>query len=351
MAGNSLRIEMKFKTLEWRDGTLYLLDQRALPTRMELVECHGVMDVFEGIRNLTVRGAPAIGVAAAYGMVLSVSDTSASLERVRAQLDEDARRLKSARPTAVNLAWAVDRMMAKTASAVVTDAAELKRQLEHEATTIHEEDAAMCRRIGENGAPLLVNGMNVLTHCNAGALATAGIGTALAVVYTAAAQGKSLHVYADETRPVLQGSRLTMWELMQQGVPCTLITDSTAATLFARGEIGAVIVGADRIARNGDVANKIGTYNLAVLAAHHGVPFYVAAPRSTFDERIADGLQIPIEERSPLEVTEIGQTRLAPVNSRVFSPAFDVTPNRLITAIISDEGVRPGGRGKEQARA
>lgn len=340
----SLRIEMRFKTLEWRDGVLFLLDQRALPSRAEMVECRAVMDVSEGIRNLTVRGAPAIGVAAAYGVVLSISDTSASLERVRAQLDEDARRLKSARPTAVNLAWAVDRMMAKASEAMATDAADLKRQLEREAIAIHDEDAAMCRRIGENGTHFLTNKMNVLTHCNAGALATAGIGTALAVVYTAVAQGKSLHVYVDETRPVLQGARLTMWELMQQGVACTLITDNTAATLFAHGEIGAVIVGADRIARNGDVANKIGTYNLAVLAAHHGVPFYVAAPRSTFDQRIADGSQIPIEERSPREVTEIGQTQLAPPNSRVFSPAFDVTPYRLITAIISDEGVRPGGR-------
>jgi methylthioribose-1-phosphate isomerase len=337
-------IQMKFKTLEWRVGVLYLLDQRALPTRIEMVPCHGVMDVYEGIRNLTVRGAPAIGVAAAYGVVLSISDRSASLERVRAQLDEDARRLKAARPTAVNLMWAVDRMKKAADSAVVRTAAELRDILEREAIVIDREDQEMCRKIGENGVRFFADDMNVLTHCNAGALATAGIGTALAPIYCAHAQGRRLHIYVDETRPVLQGARLTMWELMQQGVPCTLITDNTAATLFARGQIDAVIVGADRIAANGDVANKIGTYNLAVLAAHHGTPFYVAAPTSTFDNSIPSGEHIPIEERSSTEVTDIGNARLAPPNAKVFSPAFDVTPNQLITAIISNEGVKRGSR-------
>jgi len=337
-------IRMNFKTLEWRDGVLYLLDQRALPTRVEMVPCHGVMDVYEGIRNLTVRGAPAIGVAAAYGVVLSIGDRSASLERVRAQLDEDAGRLKAARPTAVNLMWAVDRMKKAADSAVVRTAAELRDILEREAIVIDREDQEMCRKIGENGVRFFADGMNVLTHCNAGGLATAGIGTALAPIYCAHAQGRRFHIYVDETRPVLQGARLTMWELMQQGVPCTLITDNTAATLFAKGQIDAVIVGADRIAVNGDVANKIGTYNVAVLAAHHGVPFYVAAPTSTFDPCIPSGEHIPIEERSSTEVTDIGNARLAPPNAKVFSPAFDVTPNQLITAIISDRGIRPGGR-------
>lgn len=340
----TIDIQMKFKTLEWRDGVLYLLDQRALPTRVEMLPCRGVMDVYEGIRNLTVRGAPAIGVAAAYGLALSISDASASLERVRAQLLDDANRLKAARPTAVNLMWAVDRMMRVADSAVVTTTGELRDILEREAMAIELEDQAMCRQIGANGVQFFRDGMNVLTHCNAGALATAGIGTALAPIYYAHAQRTKLHVYADETRPVLQGARLTMWELMQQEVPCTLITDNTAATLFAMGKIDAVIVGADRIAGNGDVANKIGTYNVAVLAAHHGVPFYVAAPSSTFDLNVPTGKQIPIEERSSAEVTDIGNARLAPPNAQVFSPAFDVTPNELITAIISDQGVTAGGR-------
>ncbi|MBI3871549.1 MAG: S-methyl-5-thioribose-1-phosphate isomerase [candidate division Zixibacteria bacterium] len=327
---------MKFRTLEWKSGALYLLDQRRLPNRVETVICRNPDQVSEAIRNLTVRGAPAIGVAAAYGMALAASDRSA--------LPDAGGVLKSSRPTAVNLAWAVDRMLTKSAELNGAAPADLRAALEREAIAIHNEDAEMCKRIGEFGAPLLANGMSVLTHCNAGALATAGIGTALGVIYTAAAQGKKLHVYAGETRPVLQGARLTMWELMQEGIPATLVTDSTVASLFAAGKIDAVIVGADRIARNGDVANKIGTYNIAVLAAHHGVPFYVAAPRSTFDDKIATGADIPIEERSATEVTEIGGQRLAPQNAVVYSPAFDVTPSQLITAISSDTGVELGGR-------
>lgn len=338
-------IKMNFKTLEWRDGTLYLLDQRALPNRVDMHPCRTALDVVESIRNLTVRGAPAIGVAAAYGVVLSINDTTVMLDRARFQLRFDAHRIRSARPTAVNLMWAVDRMMRMADSAVVTTSEELRRALEQKARAIHREDQEMCKSIGLIGAQFIREGMNILTHCNAGALATSGIGTALAPIYYAQAQGLKLHVYSDETRPVLQGARLTMWELMQQGVPCTLITDNTAATLFAKGKIDAVIVGADRIAANGDVANKIGTYNVAVLAAHHNVPFYVAAPTSTFDESISSGSQIPIEERSSQEVTQVGSARLAPSRAKVFSPAFDVTPNELITAIISDQGVRKGGRG------
>jgi methylthioribose-1-phosphate isomerase len=330
---------MNFKTLEWRDHSLHLLDQRALPSRVSTIVCRSVADVAEGIRNLTVRGAPAIGVAAAYGMALAVDDRAFASALAKA-----GEVLKTARPTAVNLAWAVDRMLRVAEESTPLEIRVLHDILEREAVAIHEEDAAMCRKIGEHGAALLSDGMTVLTHCNAGALATAGIGTALGIIYTARDQGKRLPVFVDETRPVLQGARLTMWELMQEGIDATLITDNTAASLFAAEKIDAVIVGADRIARNGDVANKIGTYNLAVLAAHHGVPFYVAAPQSTFDPNIATGADIPIEERAALEVTEIGGKEIAPVGSRVFSPAFDVTPGELITAIISDRGIRRGGR-------
>ncbi|HUU46508.1 MAG TPA: S-methyl-5-thioribose-1-phosphate isomerase [Acidobacteriota bacterium] len=335
---------MKFKTMEWKKGALRLLDQRRLPSEVTTVVCRTPEAVAEAIRTLTVRGAPAIGVAAAYGLVLAVDSASAP-NKARARLDQAAELIRSARPTAVNLGWAVDRMTGIAAVYRDVNAADLRMHLEREAVTIHQEDEAMCRRIGENGAALLADGMNILTHCNAGALATAGIGTALGIIYTAHAQGKKLHVYSDETRPVLQGARLTLWELMQQGIDTTLITDNTAASLFAAGKIDAVIVGADRIAANGDVANKIGTYNVAILAAHHGVPFYVAAPRSTFDDRVATGADIPIEERAPEEVTNIGFTSLAPSDTNVFSPAFDVTPHRLITAIISDTGIQPGGRG------
>ncbi len=335
---------MNFKTLEWRDQSLHLLDQRALPSRVRTVVCRTVAEVAEGIRNLTVRGAPAIGVAAAYGMALAPRGSSTVGGDVTSDLAHAAEILKSTRPTAVNLAWAVDRMLRLAQESTPLEIRVLRDILEREAAAIHTEDAAMCRKIGEHGAALLSEGMTVLTHCNAGALATAGIGTALGIIYTAKEQGKRLHVFVDETRPVLQGARLTMWELMQEGIDATLITDNTAASLFGAGKIDAVVVGADRIARNGDVANKIGTYNLAVLAAYHKVPFYVAAPQSTFDAGIASGAEIPIEERSATEVVEIGGVRIAPVGSRVFSPAFDVTPSEFVTAIVSDSGIRPGGR-------
>ena len=336
-------IELTFKTLEWKSGALHLLDQRALPAGITTVMCTSSDDVAVAIRNMTVRGAPAIGVAAAYGMVLSLKPSVGDFDTAKTHLRDAATLLKRARPTAVNLAWAVDRMMAIVANAG-NDFGSLRKRLEEEAVSIHEDDAAMCMRIGAHGAGLLEDGMTVLTHCNAGALATAGIGTALGVIYTAQAQGKSINVIADETRPVLQGARLTAWELMRQGIDVTLITDNTAASMFAAGRIDAVIVGADRIARNGDVANKIGTYAVAVLAKHHGVPFYVAAPQSTFDTSIATGAEIPIEERSATEVTEIGTAQLAPEHANVFSPAFDVTPNELITAIITDTGVIEGKR-------
>ncbi len=335
---------MNFRTVEWREGCLHLLDQRALPLRVETVTCQSADDVAVAIHNLTVRGAPAIGVAAAYGMALALRTAGDSFSACMIALQSAADVLKASRPTAVNLAWAIDRMLKIAGDAGYETRDKLQIQLENEAIAIHDEDAAMCQKIGEHGAALLADGMTILTHCNAGALATAGIGTALGVITSAHAQGKRIRVFVDETRPVLQGARLTMWELMQSGIDATLITDNTAATLFASGQIDAVITGADRIARNGDVANKIGTLNVAILAAHYGVPFYVAAPQSTFDRNIATGAEINIEERSPTEVTEIGGRQIAPAGAKVFSPAFDVTPHQLITGIISDAGVCPGGR-------
>ncbi len=335
---------MKFKTLEWKDGALHMLDQRLLPNTVENVVLHTFEEVAESIKNLTVRGAPAIGVAAAYGMALAANRPKLTEEDFQSEMERAGSVLRSARPTAVNLAWAVNRMLDVMEINSEKPLPEMRSLAVQEAIRIHREDALMCSKIGVNGAELLSDGMTILTHCNAGALATAGMGTALAVIYAAAAQGKKLRVYADETRPVLQGARLTMWELMQEGIDATLITDNTAASVFAAGKIDAVIVGADRIAANGDVANKIGTYNVAVLAAHHGVPFYVAAPRSTFDMSLSDGSRIPIEERSGDEVVQIGEKRLAPESAKTYTPAFDVTPIQLITAIISDEGVMPGGR-------
>jgi methylthioribose-1-phosphate isomerase len=336
---------MNFKTLEWKDGALHMLDQRLLPNKVENVVMHTFEDVSESIKNLTVRGAPAIGVAAAYGMALAANRPELTEENFSSEMERAGAVLRASRPTAINLAWAVNRMLDVMEENGEKPLPEMREVAVREAIRIHREDAFMCSKIGVNGASLLSDGMTILTHCNAGALATAGMGTALAVIYAASAQGKKLRVYADETRPVLQGARLTMWELMQEGIDATLITDNTAASLFAAGKIDAVIVGADRIAANGDVANKIGTYNVAVLAAHHGVPFYVAAPRSTFDMSLSDGSKIPIEERSSEEVVQVGEQRLAPESAKVCAPAFDVTPIQLITAIISDEGVMAGGRG------
>ncbi len=335
---------MKFKTLDWIDGALHMMDQRLLPNKVENVVLHTFEEVSESIKNLTVRGAPAIGVAAAYGMALAANRPELTEEDFSNEMERAAALLRASRPTAVNLAWAVNRMLDVMEENGEKTLPEMRQLAVQEAMKIHREDALMCSKIGTNGANLLSDGMTILTHCNAGALATAGMGTALAVIYAAAAQGKKLKVYADETRPILQGARLTMWELMQEGIDATLITDNTAASVFAAGKIDAVVVGADRIAANGDVANKIGTYNVAVLAAYHGVPFYVAAPRSTFDMSLSDGSRIPIEERSPDEVVQIGGQRIAPEGAKTHTPAFDVTPVQLITAIISDEGVQPGGR-------
>jgi methylthioribose-1-phosphate isomerase len=327
-----------FRTLEWTGDALLLLDQRVLPgkeTVLRLTEAEGVS---EAIRAMVVRGAPAIGVAAAFGLVLAVRSAGGEGRPWRKAFRDAAERLGATRPTAVNLFWAIERMR-KAAGALPDDPREAGRLLEAEAVAICEEDLEANRRMGEHGAELLSSGSSVLTHCNAGALATTGYGTALGVIRAAVTAGKKIHVYADETRPFLQGARLTAWELLKDGIPCTLITDNTAAKLMADGEIRAAIVGADRIARNGDVANKIGTYGVAVLCRAHKIPFYVAAPCSTIDPNVRSGKEIPIEERCVEEVTHLAGNRIAPEGVAVRNPSFDVTPARYISAIVTEKGI------------
>ncbi len=317
-----------------------LIDQTLLPATLVSVRCTSLDDVVRAIRTMQVRGAPAIGVTAAYGMALAAqlsrADAAASLldELRRAKVALDA-----ARPTAINLAWATQRMLqvAERASALPID--QLRERLLGEAEAIRDEDEAMCRAIGQHGAALLTEHRNILTHCNAGGLATAAYGTALAPIRTAHERGQLLHVFVDETRPFLQGARLTAWELQAAGIPLTLITDSMAGHFMQQGAVDCIIVGADRIAANGDVANKIGTYTLAVLAHAHQIPFYVAAPTSTIDLATPDGSQIPIEQRAPEEVTHLGGVAIAPVGVSAAHPAFDVTPQQLVTAIITERGV------------
>ena len=335
--------EMKFKTLEWRGGCLRILDQTKLPLDIEYLECKNLEQAAKAIKDLNVRGAPAIGIAAAFGVVLGMQNRNyKSWKEYEDRLNEVVSVLGSTRPTAVNLFWALDRMRKKVQDHKEKSFEELNQLLLKEAILTHEEDKIMCLRIGEHGASLLEDGYTVLTHCNAGALATGGIGTALGIIYTARDQGKRIKVFADETRPVLQGARLTVWELQQEGVDVTLICDNTAAFLMKTKKIDCVIVGADRVAKNGDVANKIGTYNVAVLAKAHHIPFYVAAPSSSFDSAIESGEKIKIEERSKDEVTSWFGKRIAPVNTSVWSPAFDVTSAELITAYITEEGIKQG---------
>ena len=328
----------RVQSLVWRDGALHLIDQRRLPLAFETVVCRTAPEVAEAIRTMVVRGAPAIGAAAAYGMVLGARELAGRGAQVRAGLQEVASLLKAARPTAVNLFWAVDRMLSVLERWPQLSDEELVDKLEAEASAIADEDARTCRAIGAHGAELLEPG-GVLTHCNTGALATVDYGTALGVIRAAHAAGKQIHVYATETRPFLQGARLTTWELLQEGIPVTLITDNMAAYVMAQGLVKSVIVGADRITANGDVVNKIGTYGLAVLAKEHGIPFYVAAPVSTLDLTLEHGWQVPIEERDPQEVTHVLGRRIAPEGVSVINPAFDVTPNRYVTAIITEYGV------------
>jgi len=330
---------MSVQAITWsRTGAVRIIDQRALPEALVHREVESVGAMAEAIRSLQVRGAPLIGIAAAMGLVAELRGSRAGprdtfLERLAAAVTL----LGGTRPTAVNLRWALQRM-GGVAQRTPGDSGVLWERLRAEATAIWEEDRAMCRRIGEAGRDLLPDGTNVLTHCNAGALATGGIGTALAPVYLAHEAGRRVHVFVDETRPVLQGSRLTAWELSEAGVPCTLIADGVAGSLMRAARIDVVLVGADRIAGNGDFANKIGTYGLAVLARHHGVPLYCCAPSSTIDSSVKDGDAIPIEQRSADEVRMIAGRAIAPATVATFNPAFDVTPARYVTGYLTDRG-------------
>ena len=334
-----MEIEGNFNTVEYRSGALRLIDQRRLPAEESYVECRSAGEVAEAIRAMTVRGAPAIGVAAAYGMAMAVG-RSAHLgpEAQIAALDEAASVLSEARPTAVNLFWAIRRMR-EAAEASEFAGEKLAEELLELAHEIHRDDIATCRLIGDHGAALLSPETSLLTHCNAGALATAGYGTAGGGIRSGFREGKVSRVFVDETRPFLQGARLTAWELRRDGIPVVLITDNMAAYCMRLGKIGAVVVGADRIAANGDVANKVGTYGLAVLAREHKIPFYVAAPMSTIDMDTPSGDEIPIEERPPEEVRRIGDTLIAPEKVEVFNPAFDVTPAGLVDALITERGL------------
>jgi methylthioribose-1-phosphate isomerase len=332
------------ETLRWLgdvEGTLRMIDQTLLPVEFREIECRDVPTVWEAIKMLRVRGAPAIGIAAAYGVCLGLQGVTDGDEPAFFNcLEEVTGYLASSRPTAVNLFWALDRMK-RTACAQrgKRSPREIAAVLLAEARAIHDEDRQMCRDIGRHGAALLSDGDGVLTHCNAGGLATADYGTALAVIFAAVESGKQLRVFADETRPLLQGARLTAWELQERGVDVTLICDSMAAQVMREGRIQAVVTGADRIAANGDSANKIGTYGVAVLANAHEIPFYIAAPSSTFDLSIADGDQIPIEQRDPREITHGFGRQTAPDGVKVYNPAFDVTPARLIRGLICERGV------------
>lgn len=327
--------------LDWNEteGCLELLDQRRLPLEEIWHRYDRADDVIEAIRSMVVRGAPAIGCAAAMGLAAEARWLARGELQFHAAFEAACERMAIARPTAVNLAWAVERQrtIAREMSTHTVEA--ITWALCREATRIWKDDIAACRAIGQHGASLIVDGASILTHCNAGALATGGYGTALGVIRAAAASGKRIHVFVDETRPFLQGSRLTAWELVQERIPATLICDNMAGALMKAGRIGCCIVGADRIAMNGDVANKIGTYALAVSAQYHRIPFYVAAPLSTFDRQIATGEEIPIEQRSPDEVTSLAGVRVAPHEVSVMNPAFDVTPHELVSAIITPQGV------------
>jgi methylthioribose-1-phosphate isomerase len=327
-------------TLTYADGIVRLIDQTLLPTEVRLHECRTAAELAEAIRTMRIRGAPALGVAAAYAVALGAREfVGSDRAAFGAHLEQVAAAIRATRPTAVNLFWGVDRALAVAMAALPNGIAAAQEALVALANDLAREDVARNRRIGAHGAPLVPDEARVLTHCNAGALATVGYGTALGVVRGAVEAGKRPHVLVDETRPFLQGSRLTAWELQADGIPLTLITDNMAGHFMARGQVDLVVVGADRIAANGDVANKIGTYGLAVLAQAHGIPFYVAAPTSTVDLSLATGAAIPIEERSAEEVTHVAGRRVAPAGVAVANPAFDVTPARYVTAIITEEGV------------
>ncbi len=325
-------------TIAWKEDRVVMIDQRRLPLEEIYVECRRHEEVAEAIEKMVIRGAPAIGVAAAFGLVLGVSSVKPG-EDVERRFEEAADRLARTRPTARNLFWALERMRKVVDEAKTLPLVALKKKLVNEALAVEKEDIETNRLIGRNGRELIKDGDSVLTHCNAGGLATAGYGTAIGVIRAAHEDGKKIHVFVDETRPFLQGARLTAWELDRLGIPLTLITDSTAGWLMKKGEINLAITGADRIARNGDAANKIGTYSMAILARQHRLPFYVAAPLSTFDFSLQSGDEIPIEERPAEEVRQAGGCPITLPHIRVRNPAFDVVPGRLITAIVSEQGI------------
>jgi methylthioribose-1-phosphate isomerase len=329
-------------TIEWRDDSVVMIDQRKLPASEIYVSCKTAQEVAKAIKTMVIRGAPAIGVAAAMGIALGMRRSKATgTKQFAVEFQKLCDLMAATRPTAVNLFWAIERMKRVFAEAAQGGCSveEIKQRLEAEARRIHDEDVESCRTIGAFGAELVPQEARILTHCNAGALATAGYGTALGVVRAAAERGKKVAVLADETRPFLQGARLTAWELVKDGIDTTVITDSMAASMMRLGQVDLVVVGADRIAANGDVANKIGTYGVAVLAKEHGIPFYVAAPLSTIDLDTTDGSRIPIEERDGREVTHVGPSRLTPEGARIRNPAFDVTPAKYVTAIITERGI------------
>lgn len=328
------------QTLEWTDNGVRFIDQTKLPTEETYVVAKTADQVADVIRTMVVRGAPAIGVAAAMGIALAAQNSQAeTTAALKNDLDRAGEMIAKTRPTAVNLFWAIRRMAEKFEQLRLRPVAQIKQELVNEARRMHAEDIAANQAMGRHGATLLPGSGGVLTHCNAGALATAGYGTALGVIRAAVEQGKKIHVYADETRPFLQGSRLTAWELMKDGIPTTVISDNMAGAMMKQGKIGAIVVGADRIAANGDVANKIGTYTVAVLAKEHGIPFYVAAPISTVDLACADGSQIPIEQRNTKEVSHIAGRQMVPDGVMVENPAFDVTPAKYVNAIVTERGI------------
>ncbi len=331
---------MAVETMAWRRGRLAMIDQTLLPGKLKTIYPNTKEAIWQAIKMLRVRGAPAIGCAAAFGVYIGAKGSKAKTGKAFLKdVKKVARYLDTSRPTAVNLFWATKRQVALAESLAGQPVSKIKAALLAEAVEMLEEDTAICKAIGDAGEKLLKSGQTILTHCNAGGLATAAYGTALAPVYRAVEKGKKISVFADETRPLLQGARLTTWELMQSGVPVTLICDNMSATVLSKEMVDAVIVGSDRMASNGDFANKIGTYGLAIIAKEHKIPFYVALPLSTIDMSLKDGPEIPIEERDPKEVTEPGGVRMAPKGCKVFNPAFDVTPSKYLAGIITEKGV------------
>jgi methylthioribose-1-phosphate isomerase len=334
--------KLMLPTIDWEDGKVVMVDQRKLPAKEVYIRCNTAKDVAKAIKTMVIRGAPAIGVAASMGVALEVRrSTATGTAQLAVEFYRACALLAATRPTAVNLFWALERMKRTFAESMKAGQSvdELKTTIDAEATRVHDEDVASCRALGRYGAEVVPTGGRVLTHCNAGALATGGYGTALGVVRAADEAGKKVAVFADETRPFLQGARLTAWELLRDGIDTTVITDGMSGALMRSGRVDVVVVGADRIAANGDVANKIGTYTVAVLAKEHGVPFYVAAPVSTVDPSTPDGSAIPIEERDTREITHLGAAQLAPDGAGVWNPAFDVTPAKFVAGIITEYGI------------